>query len=166
MKTRNVIFMSKCPKTSSPSRLTTSNSPFAKRPTNSARMSNDSSGKKLSPPNQSAPRPLVDLPRDMYYEIWKKLPVEERMRLHLECNQKPTQFLTSGKMLLGVPLKTRRGLEMLVMTTGDLEPCVEFVKPYGLHKRNMEGHDATSRVDRIKVLRRVDRLYYSHASVH
>ena len=85
------------------------------------------------------------------------------MRLHLECNQKPTQFLTSGKMLLGVPLRTRKGLEMLVMTTGNLEACVEFVRPYGLSRRRMEGHDPTSRVERIKVLRRVDRLYYNNA---
>lgn len=82
------------------------------------------------------------------------------MRLHLECNQKPTQFLTSGKMLLNVPLKTRKGLEMLVMTTGELEPCMAFVKPYGLSRQSMEVHDPTSRVERIKVLRRVDRLYY------
>ena len=87
------------------------------------------------------------------------------MRLHLECNQKPTQFLTSGKKLLGLlPLKTRKGLEMLVMTTGNLEACVEYVRPYGLSRRSMEGHDPTSRVDRIKVLRRVDRLYYNNAS--
>ena len=88
------------------------------------------------------------------------------MRLHLECNQKPTQFLTSGKALLGVPLKTREGLEMLVMTTGELEPCIEFVKPWGLHWGSLEGHDPTSRVERIKVLRRIDRLYYNNASIH
>jgi hypothetical protein len=127
-------------------------------------MYSDSSGKRLSSPSPSVPQPLVNLPRDMYYEIWKKLPVEERMRLHLECNQKPTQFLTSGKMLLGLPLRTRKGLEMLVMTTGNLEACVEYVRPYGLSRRSMEGHDPTSRVDRIKVLRRVDRLYYNNAS--
>jgi len=102
----------------------------------------------------------------MYYEIWKRLPVEERMRLHLECNQRPTQFLTSGKALLGVPLKTRKGLEMLVMTTGELEPCVEFVKLWGIHRRSIEGHDPTSRVERIKILRRVDRLYYNNAGIH
>jgi len=88
------------------------------------------------------------------------------MRLHLECNQKPTQFLTSGKALLGVPLKTRKGLEMLVMTTGELEPCVEFVKPWGLYRRSIEVHEPTSRVERIKVLRRIDRLYYNNAGFH
>lgn len=133
---------------------------------NSAPMFNDSSGKRLSSVNLCAPLPPVNLPRDMYYEIWKRLPTEERMRLHLECNQKPTQFLTSGKKLLELPLKTRKGLEMLVMTTGELEPCVEYVKPYGLTRRSMEGHDPTSRVERIKVLRRVDRLYYNNASIH
>jgi hypothetical protein len=90
----------------------------------------------------------------MYYEIWKRLPVEERMRLHLDCNQKPTQFLTSGKVLLDVPLKTRKGLEMLVLTTGELEACVEYIKPWGLNRRSMEGHDPTSRVERINTLRK------------
>ena len=90
----------------------------------------------------------------MCYEVWRRLPTEERMRLHLELNQKPTQFLTSGKKLLGVPLKTRRGLKMLVCTTGDIDAVMAYVRPLGIKRSEMEPHDPTSRVERVKNLSR------------
>ena len=99
----------------------------------------------------------------MCYEVWRRLPAEERIRLHLELNQKPTQFLTSGKKLLGVPLKTRRGLEMLVCTTGDLDAVAAYVKPLGVTRREMEPYDPTSRVERVKTL---SDIYYRKVNRH
>lgn len=87
--------------------------------------------------------------------IFGFLPVTDRARLHGLFGQKsPSQYSMGKNLLEKKKLRGLKGLYTLAVTTGEIEPCVQFItKATGQNVENLRSdyssYDPGQRVDRV-----------------